>query len=73
VGPKSSLGWVRRFDNEMLKVEKWFIVLKTVNYFLKIKEEFSVEGKIFILCRTKHSKIQKTFFVNHFTAKQIEQ
>jgi hypothetical protein len=35
------------FENEMFKVGKWFMVLKIVNHFSKIKEEFSVKMKIF--------------------------
>ena len=31
----------------LLKIKKWFTVLKTVNHFPKIKEEFSVKWKIF--------------------------
>ena len=30
----------------MLKIGNWFMVLKTVNHFLKIKEEFSVKEKM---------------------------
>jgi hypothetical protein len=60
-----SLDRVRQFENEMLKIGKWFTVFKIVNHFPKIKEEFSVKGKVFsltiILCRTKHRKIQKSF------------
>jgi hypothetical protein len=34
----------------MLKVEKWYTMFKTVNYFpKKIKKEFSVKRKIFSL------------------------
>jgi hypothetical protein len=42
-----SLGRVRRFDNEMVKVGKRFIVFKIVNYFSKIKKEFSVKTEMF--------------------------
>ena len=42
-----NLGKVRQFENEMLKIGNWFTVLKTVNHFPKIKEEFSVKGKMF--------------------------
>ena len=44
-----SLDRVRQFENEMLKIENWFTVLKTVNHFSKIKEEFSVKGKMFFV------------------------
>ena len=46
------VGRVRRFENEMLKVKKWFTVFKIINHFPKIKERFSVKRKI--------------FFVNHY-------
>jgi hypothetical protein len=36
----ASLNRVRRFENKMLKVRKWFTVFKTINYFSKIKKEF---------------------------------
>jgi hypothetical protein len=36
-----SLGKLRRFENEMLKVEKWFMIL----YFPKIKEKILVKRK----------------------------
>jgi hypothetical protein len=48
-GSCASLDKVRQFENEMLKVEKWFVVFKIVNYFPKIKEEFSVKGEIFFV------------------------
>jgi hypothetical protein len=38
---------VHRFQSEIFKIEKCFTVFKTINYFLKIKEEFSVKRKIF--------------------------
>jgi hypothetical protein len=47
VRSRVSLGRVCQFKNEMLKIGNWFTVLKTVNHFLKIKEEFSVKGKMF--------------------------
>jgi hypothetical protein len=40
---------VRRFEHEILKVGKWFMISKIVSYFLKIKEEFFIKGKIFSL------------------------
>ena len=42
-----SLGKVRQFENEMLKIKNWFMLFKTVNHFSKIKEEFSVKVKMF--------------------------
>jgi hypothetical protein len=47
VGSRVSLGGLRQFKNEMLKIGNWFTVLKTVNHFPKIKEEFSVKEKMF--------------------------
>jgi hypothetical protein len=60
---------IRQFENEILKVRKWFIVLftvlKIVNHFQKIKEKFSVKGKIFSVdyyfTSTKHPKCGKHF------------
>jgi hypothetical protein len=43
VGSWASLGGVRQFENEMLKIGKWFIK----NHFPKIKKEFLVKGKMF--------------------------
>ena len=47
VKSRVSLGRVHQFDNKMLKIENWFTIFKTVNYFSKIKEEFLVKGKMF--------------------------
>jgi hypothetical protein len=41
------LGRVCQFKNEMLKVGKWFRILKTINHFPKIKKEFLVKENIF--------------------------
>jgi hypothetical protein len=46
-----SLSRVCQFENEILKIGKWFkgkseTFFKNVNHFLKIKEEFSVKGKM---------------------------
>jgi hypothetical protein len=65
---------VRRFEHEILKVGKWFMISKIVSYFLKIKEEFFYQRKnIFIdyYFTSRQKKIRKTFFVNNFTAKQM--
>jgi hypothetical protein len=43
----AGLGRIRRFENEMRKLIKWFTIFKTVNYFPKIKEKFSIKRKIF--------------------------
>jgi hypothetical protein len=45
----AGVGRACRFENEMFKVEKWFTVLKIVNHFSKIKDEFSVKRKIFFV------------------------
>ena len=47
VKSRVSLGKVHQFENEMLKIRNWFTVFKIVNHFPKIKEEFSVIGKMF--------------------------
>jgi hypothetical protein len=39
-GSWASLGRVCQFENKMLKLEKWFTVLKNGNHFQKIKKEF---------------------------------
>jgi hypothetical protein len=51
--------------------------LKTINYFLKIKEEFFVKEKMFSVVHyfAAHQTpkiIKKTFFVNYFMAKQMQ-
>jgi hypothetical protein len=57
-----SLDRIRRFMNKMLKVGKWFTVLKTINHFLKIKEEFSVKGKVFSVdyCLMSHQTTESS-------------
>jgi hypothetical protein len=46
---------------------------KTVNHFLKIKEEFSVKGKYFLLTTvlhcSKYCKLRKSFSKNYFISK----
>ena len=39
--------WVFRFENEIFKLRKWFVVFKIENHFPKIKVPFSVKPKIF--------------------------
>jgi hypothetical protein len=59
------LGRVGQFENKMLKVGKRFLVLKIINHFSKIKEEFSVKENFFftiILRRTKTPEIRKIFY-----------
>jgi hypothetical protein len=67
-GLGKDLSW---FENEKLKLGKWFMVLKNENHFMKIKEVFFflVKLKIFfpliiIFCHTKQKYI---FFINYFT------
>ena len=56
-----SLGKVRQFENEMLKIGNWF----TVFIFGKLKKNFRSKGKCFpltiILRLSKHRKIRKSF------------
>jgi hypothetical protein len=57
--------------DEEFNFEKRFTVFKTVNRFPKIKQGFMVKPKM-IFVPTKHSKIPKLFFKNHFIPKQTE-
>ena len=46
VRSRVNLGKIHQFENEMLKIRNRFTIFKTVNHFPKIKEEFSVKGKM---------------------------
>ena len=46
----AGLGRVCRFENEILKVRKWFTVFKTINHCSKIKEYRIFCQTINILC-----------------------
>jgi hypothetical protein len=66
VGFLAGHGRVRRFEHEILNVGKWFMISKIVSNFLKIKDEFFINGKIFsliiILRRAKQKKNMKNIF-----------
>jgi hypothetical protein len=55
--------------------KKWFTALKKGNHFTEIKEGFYGQSKnvfslTMIFSHTKYQKIEKMFFVKHFTSKQ---
>ena len=60
----------------MLKFKNLITIFENGNYFSKIKEEFRSSGNYFpliiILRRTKHRKIKKKKFKNHFISKQTK-
>jgi hypothetical protein len=52
------------------------MLLKQINHFLKFTKHFWSNGNYFsvdyIFTLTKHRKVPKSFFKNHFTLKQTE-
>jgi hypothetical protein len=67
---------VWQFENEKFKFEKWFIVLKNENHFIRIKQDFMVKPKnvfslTIIFQSTKHLKITY-FFQKQFYAETMK-